>query len=131
MRNRLIFITYNLVVLIAISGCAVGASSSQTYTTNGKQGYTINCSGSERNWGMCYEKAGNKCQNKGYDIVDVLGEQATISAVKSAAGLATSTTSTTYNRIMVIECKEPEETPAISNDNQPAVERILNSIKEG
>lgn len=126
--KQLTFISSSLAMLATISACGVSASSSQTYTINGKQGYTINCSGAERNWGMCYERAGNKCQNKGYDIVDVSGEQGTVSAVKSATGLSTSTTTTTYNRIMVIECKEPTEKP-ISNDNQPAVERILNSIR--
>jgi hypothetical protein len=85
------------------------ASASKTYTPEGKLGFSINCSGVEKDWGMCYQKAGSLCENKGYDILDVTGETGTTTDVKTADGLSTTKTTTTHNRIMIIQCKAPNE----------------------
>lgn len=55
-----------IVLALVLTGCA---STSTTYTPDGSQGYSLNCSGLARNWGMCYEKAGNICKEKGYTVV--------------------------------------------------------------
>ncbi len=49
-------------IALFLSGCA---TASKTYTSDGKEGYNITCSGSALNWGMCYEKAGEICAQKG------------------------------------------------------------------
>jgi len=45
-----------------------------TYTSDGREGYSINCSGSALNWGMCYEKAGELCGAKGYEVLEKSGD---------------------------------------------------------
>ncbi len=50
-----------LSIMVFLGGCA---TASKTYTSDGKEGYAINCSGSALNWGMCYEKAGNCVERK-------------------------------------------------------------------
>lgn len=64
--------------LLILSGCAV---SSRTYTAEGKEGFSINCSGALLNWGLCEEKAGSICGSKGYDILSKNGEN--IGKIKS------------------------------------------------
>jgi hypothetical protein len=55
---------------LLVVGCA---SSSRTFDAEGKEAQVLNCSGMARNWGMCYEKAGELCGTKGYDIVEKSG----------------------------------------------------------
>mgnify|MGYP001770497693 CR=1 FL=1 len=54
-------------IIVLISGCA---TATKTFTSDGKQGYSINCSGTALNWGMCYEKAGQLCGTKGYEVLE-------------------------------------------------------------
>ena len=65
-------ITVVLAAAVLAGGCA---SAHQTYTSDGKVGHSLNCSGTARNWGMCYEKAGELCGAKGYDVLQKSGEQ--------------------------------------------------------
>lgn len=99
----------HLVALSLIVSACNSASSSKTYTMEGKQGYTINCSGQDKDWGLCYQKAGSLCEDKGYDILDATGESGIVTDVKSSAAVSTTKTMTTHNRIMVIQCREKEE----------------------
>lgn len=55
-----------------ITGCATAA---KTYNQDGRVGYAINCSGAVNSWGKCYEKAGETCGTKGYDILSRAGDQ--------------------------------------------------------
>lgn len=90
-------------VLVATSvvGLAACATASQTYTPDGRPGYTIECSGQALNWGMCYQKAGELCGSKGYDILAQTGDQgATVAA--NQFGLYGGSVIT---RSMVIACK--------------------------
>lgn len=80
-------------------GCA---SSSKTFDAEGKEAYVLNCSGTARNWGMCYEKAGEICGTKGYEIVQKSGDTGWI-AGGSTSGFAGGST---ISRSMVIRCKE-------------------------
>ena len=84
---------------LILTGCA---TSQETYTESGRPGYTIDCSGTARNWGMCYEKAGNICRERGYDIVAGGSDQdaAIVVSNGNAAGHVKN------NRSMVIQCKD-------------------------
>ncbi len=60
-----------LTTILWIGGCA---TAKKTYTSDGKEGHSINCSGSALNWGMCYEKAGELCGTKGYEVLEKSGD---------------------------------------------------------
>ena len=64
-----------LLIAILLGGCA---TAKKTYTSDGKEGYSITCSGSALNWGMCYEKAGEICGSKGYEVLEKSGDQGTV-----------------------------------------------------
>ena len=86
------------VLLLLMTGCA---TSRETYTANGQLGHSINCSGSALNWGMCYEKAGKLCGEKGYEVLAKSGDQgAMITATQF--GLVGGSV---MNRSMIIQCK--------------------------
>lgn len=88
-----------LIVGLWLAGCA---TSGKIITPDGKQGYSINCSGIFLTWGNCYKKAGKRCGLKGYEILDRTGEShATISG--NQFGLYGGSM---VNRNMIIECKE-------------------------
>ncbi len=85
-------------VLVLIGGCA---TAKQTYTADGQQGYSINCSGSALTWGMCYEKAGKLCGENGYEVLEKSGDQ---------GAMVTGTQYGVYggsiiSRSMIIKCK--------------------------
>jgi hypothetical protein len=56
--------TIALLISSVLSGCTI---SKPITTANGKVGYSINCSGG--NISQCYEKAGDKCEGKGFNIL--------------------------------------------------------------
>ena len=41
------------------------ANVSKAYVPDGGEAYSLNCSGTARNWGMCYEKAEEICKERG------------------------------------------------------------------
>lgn len=96
-----------LLSVFIISGCG-GAGTYRIYTADGQRGYAVNCSGVDRNWGVCYQKAGSICEELGYDVLEVTGESGTVTDVDSNSQRSTAKTTTTHNRIMVIQCKRPE-----------------------
>ena len=81
-----------LFIVACLSGCA---TASKIYTSDGKEGYNITCSGAlfvgPGNWGRCYEKAGNLCESKGYVVQE-----------KNQDNLG----GPRINRNMIIKCKE-------------------------
>ena len=95
MRGIIIF----LFIATVLSGCA---TSSKTYTADGKEGYNITCSGSALNWGMCYEKAGQLCGTKGYEVLEKSGDQGALLSGNQYGLYAGSV----INRSMIIKCKE-------------------------
>jgi hypothetical protein len=88
-----------LFVVPFLGGCA---TAKQTYTADGQLGYSINCSGSALNWGMCYEKAGEICGSKGYEVLQKSGDTGALVS-GSQFGLYGGSV---INRSMIIKCKE-------------------------
>lgn len=95
MKGTIIF----LFIATILSGCA---TASKTYTADGKEGYNITCSGSALNWGMCYEKAGQLCGTKGYEVLEKSGDQGALLSGNQYGLYAGSV----INRSMIIKCKE-------------------------
>jgi hypothetical protein len=85
--------------VVCVSGCA---TASKTFTSDGKEGYSINCSGSALNWGMCYEKAGQLCGTKGYEVLEKSGD----TGAMVAAGQYGLFGGSVINRSMIIKCKD-------------------------
>ena len=88
-----------LLVTACLSGCA---TASKTYTSDGKEGYSITCSGSALNWGRCYEKAGELCGQKGYDVLEKTSDQGSMITANQFGLYGGSEVS----RNMIIKCKE-------------------------
>lgn len=86
-------------ILVCISGCA---TASKTFTSDGREGYVINCSGSAMNWGMCYEKAGQLCGRRGYEVLEKSGEHGAL----VTAGQYGLFGGSVMQRSMVIRCKD-------------------------
>ena len=87
-----------LSAVVAVAGCA---SSSKTYTADGREGYSLDCSGTARNWGMCLEKAGDICGTRGYDVLERSGDQGAMVGANHYGMYG----STTRTRNMLIACK--------------------------
>lgn len=87
--------------LILASGCA-SARASKTYGPDGKEAFSISCSGLARNWGMCYEKAGELCGTRGYEVITQSGDHGSVAAVNPSTGFAGSVIS----RSLLIRCKD-------------------------
>ena len=88
-----------LIFAMCVGGCA---TASKTYTSEGKEGYIIDCSGSALNWGMCYEKAGQLCGSKGYVVLEKSGD----SGAMATSGQYGFYAGSVISRSMVIKCKE-------------------------
>jgi len=88
-----------LLIAVLLSGCA---TAKKTYTSDGKEGYSINCSGSALNWGMCYEKAGEICGSKGYEVLEKSGDKGAMLSGNQFGIYGGSV----INRSMIIKCKE-------------------------
>jgi len=95
MRKVAIYIS----IALLLSGCA---TASKTYTSDGKEGYNITCSGSALNWGMCYEKAGEICAQKGYEVLEKSGDQGSTMSGNQFGLYGGSI----INRNMIIKCKQ-------------------------
>ncbi|MFH1077412.1 MAG: hypothetical protein V1753_11400 [Pseudomonadota bacterium] len=88
-----------LSIVVFMSGCA---TASKTFTSDGKEGYSINCSGSALNWGMCYEKAGQLCGAKGYEVLEKSGD----TGAMVTAGQFGLFGGSVINRSMIVKCKD-------------------------
>jgi hypothetical protein len=97
-----------VIICLLLSGCAA-ATATKTFTSDGKEGYVINCSGkgfADDHWGLCYEKAGEICGRKGYEIVEKIGEQDKSSGFSGDKFGIYGVHSTITHRNMIIKCKE-------------------------
>jgi S1-C subfamily serine protease len=62
----------SLAIIFILAGCV---TTSKTYAPSGEEGYSITCSGALQTWGDCYERAGELCGNKGYEVIDKSDER--------------------------------------------------------
>lgn len=83
---------------LALSACA---TAKKTYTPDGREGFAINCSGQALSWGKCYQKAGEICGTKGYDIISRSGDQGSTVAANQFGLYGGSV----ITRDLVIACK--------------------------
>ena len=83
--------------VLTVSGCA---TASKTYGPDGREAYSLNCSGTARSWGDCLEKAGEICATRGYDIVSATNDRGAIVGANRSTLFAT----TTNTRSMVVSC---------------------------
>lgn len=88
-----------LATVILLSGCA---SASKTYGPDGKEAFSINCSGLARTWGMCFEKAGDLCGTRGYEVVGQGSDHGAVVSVNPSGGFG----GTTISRSLLVKCKE-------------------------
>lgn len=83
---------------ILLSGCA---TSSRTYAPDGREAYTIDCSGLGGTWGLCLTKAGELCGYRGYDVLTTAGDKGVIASVTPHQAFA----GNTISRNLLIACK--------------------------
>ena len=92
-------------IAVTVAGCV---TSKETYMPSGKKGHVISCPsggglvGKMKNWGTCYQKAGEICGAKGYAVLTKSDEQG-FSAIANEYGAQAGTTN---NRMMIIQCNE-------------------------
>ena len=98
--------------LLAVA-CSACVSSQETFTPTGQKGHVINCTpgwtggvvgavaNAQTSWGQCYQRAGEICGARGYDILQQVGEGQAYAQVAQGGGFA----STTNNRMMIVQCK--------------------------
>jgi hypothetical protein len=93
-------ITAVLAAITALSGCA---AASKTYGPDGRQAFSINCSGAFLTWGECFKKAGDLCGVLGYDTLLVNGQNpgSVVTANQTTGVFA----APVVDRVMVISCK--------------------------
>lgn len=87
-----------MLLVLLLSGCAVV---NPTYLPSGEKGYSINCSGTALSWNACYEKAGELCGVKGYEIAAGGSEQGSVVAANQSGLFGGST----MHRSMLIKCR--------------------------
>ena len=89
-------------IAMLFSGCA---TVKQTYSSDGRKAYALNCSGTARGWDKCFSAAGELCGTSGYDVLDRNSED-TVHAGGggNANGVAYGATKTN-ERTMLISCK--------------------------
>jgi hypothetical protein len=83
-----------LILALILQGCAM---SGKTYLPDGRQGYTINCSGIQ----TCESKAGDLCGARGYTVIDRQDMPQAALAGAPQIGIAGGTN---YVRTMLIAC---------------------------
>jgi hypothetical protein len=87
-----------LLGFIFLAGCT---TAKVTRGPDGREAHSINCSGTANSWNACYEKAGELCGARGYDVVDKTGD--TGSTFNAGAGWATGTSFAT--RTLLVSCR--------------------------
>jgi hypothetical protein len=85
-------------IILFIEGCA---TASKTYLPSGEEGYSVTCSGTALTWGNCYQKAGELCGSRGYDVISRSDDQGA-AVVANQYGLYGGST---IQRNMLIKCK--------------------------
>jgi hypothetical protein len=83
---------------LLLSSCA---TVTKTYGPNGKQAYSLNCSGTARSWDTCFKSAGDICGASGYTVLNQTSEGISNTSLTSAGFFSSSSSA----RTMLIECQ--------------------------
>jgi hypothetical protein len=67
--TKVVFLTALVGLLVA--SCAIAKP---TYLADGRQGFSISCDGAAVGINVCFEKAGDLCKGRGYDLVSREGQ---------------------------------------------------------
>lgn len=86
-------------IAIQLSGCAIGVKS--VFGPDGQQAYAITCSALGRHWTDCFEKAGELCGARGYNIWN----QSTSRSAVLSGGEGVVFGSSSEERTLLIGCK--------------------------
>lgn len=70
-RTKVLAVVAILMFVIFSSGCA---TSKKTHLPDGSEGYSISCNGAAVGINVCFEKAGQLCGSKGYDLINREGQ---------------------------------------------------------
>jgi hypothetical protein len=85
-------------LVLALAGCT---AAKPITTPDGRQGYTVECSGSVLSWEDCFARADDLCRGRNYDVFTRAGEEGALMAAEPQQ-LHDSPTTT---RRMVIVCQ--------------------------
>jgi hypothetical protein len=96
----LVCMTAGLLIAAAIVlvGCA---QATKTYLPDGRQGHSISCDGSGVGMNYCFEKAGELCGTRGYDLIGRSG-QSTPAAMATGSGFVYGSIDT---KSILVACK--------------------------
>jgi len=83
---------------LTLAGCT---SAKQIATPDGRQGYSVDCSGSVLTWEDCFERADELCKGRSYDVYTQPGQESPLIAAEPQHLRDNPTT----HRRMVIACK--------------------------
>ena len=91
---------------LLLAGCAM---SKQTYLPDGRQGHSISCDGSAVGMNVCFEKAGELCQGRGYDLVNREGQAIPFGVGHASANQYGGSANATYGALntksILVACK--------------------------
>lgn len=87
--------------LLLPAGCA---SVRAGQTADGRDGYSVNCSGVGRTWAKCYTAADELCRPKGYDILNRSRDE-TIGPGEKTSGIGAYLLNN-EERILNVACKK-------------------------
>ena len=91
-----------MTALISVAGCA---TVHQTYASDGRKAYTLNCSGAARGWDKCLAAAGDLCGSAGYDVLDRTLEGMSVAGADVNATSGSGFKVDTHERSMLVSCK--------------------------
>jgi len=77
----------------------------QRYAPDEGRSYALNCSGTDRDWNMCYTAAGEACGAAGYDILHRSSEDVVLAAAGGNSSGHGGSAVETNERTVLIACK--------------------------
>jgi hypothetical protein len=85
-----------------LTGCAM---SKQAYLPDGRLGHSISCDGSAVGMNVCFEKAGELCGARGYDLVSREGQIVPFGTASVSASGGFATYGAMNTKSILVACK--------------------------
>jgi hypothetical protein len=89
------------VIALALTGCSTTPTLTELKMPDGTDGFGIRCDGNHMSWSDCFEKAGEMCGNRGYEIFAKEANEST----NGVAGANWANTATKVTRTLLMRCK--------------------------